>query len=270
MVILRIFSFLLLPSLALSQWASVGTLGSAKDKTSGTSIVLTTSAAAEVGNVAVITVDKDNAGTSDGNTSEFTTVTDNSTGGPNTWVKAREYCNCSAGANAGVVTAVFYSKIAFEIASGGTITVNFSDARTASAISAWEFTIGAGNVITQPETGVDGDYAGGTDFGSLDITTANEERLWVRADAWEGNNDDVGVYTKTLVYTSALTKDGTTGGGAASNMTIMGGEFDIFTGTTNASDPLFSTTVSDHASVLVALKQAAAPAAATRRKVIIH
>ena len=66
-------------------------------------------------------------------------------------------------------------------------------------------------------------------------------------------------YTKTAAYSGTLSEAGTTGSASASNVWIFG-EFDILTGTTNASDPALTTT-SDKASVLVALKEAAAPSA---------
>src|SRR3990172_9754413 len=131
--------------LAQAQWASVGTLGTATDKTAGSSIVLTTTAAAEAGNVVIVSVALDNNGSADGDNGECTSVSDSA--GGNTWTKAREFQNAQGGAATGATVCVFYSKLTNQINSSGTITANFGHSPTASAIGAWEFTIGSGNVV---------------------------------------------------------------------------------------------------------------------------
>ena len=87
-------------------WTSLNTLGSNQNKTAGTSIVLTTCAAAEAGNVVVVIVAKDNTQTTDGNTSEVSSITDSA--GGNTWAKAREFCNGQGGAASGATVSVWY------------------------------------------------------------------------------------------------------------------------------------------------------------------
>lgn len=256
-----VLALLFTANTALAQWASVGTLGSANDKTAGTTIAITTGAVAEVGNVIIIEAACDNTSTSDGSTNEILSVAD---GSSNTYTKAREYCNAGAGSGGtGVVVALFYARVTTELGSGGTITVTFANSITATAASAWEFTI-SGNTLTLVD-GVDGDYNGGTDYGSLDLTTSSEELLWVRGDGWEGDFS-AATYTKTAAYAAALTGNGTTAGSAASNISVHG-EHDIVTATTNASDPSLVTT-SDKASVLVVLRQTTVAAGRNRIRIV--
>ncbi len=60
--------------------AAVGTIGTGGVNTAGGSCVITTSAAAEAGNLVVIIMAKDNVATADGTTSEITGITDSGSG----------------------------------------------------------------------------------------------------------------------------------------------------------------------------------------------
>lgn len=233
-------------------WGSVGTLGSANDKTAGTSIVMTTTAAAEAGNVVIVVVALNNNSTVDGDNSEVASISDSA--GGNTWQKLREWTNGQGTAATGATVSVWGCVVKNAIASSGTITANFNHSPAASAITAWEFTLSVGNTITATD-GTDASDDG-ADPSSMNLTPANEERLWVRGIAHEGPVADA--FTKTAAYSTAFTKDGTTGGGGATNMSVCG-EHDILTGTTNASDPTW--TAVDHASVLVTLKESTIHAA---------
>lgn len=229
-------------------FASVGSLGSVGDTSAGTSIALTTSATAEAGNLVVVAVAKDNAATADAQTSEVTSITDSA--GGNTWTKLGEYCNSEGAANAGATVSLWASILANQIGSGGTITANFSDSRTASAISAWEFTIGAGSTISVSSLQVlANDLA---DPGSMTISgLSNVERLYFRATALERNT---GIWTVTASYTAiaiGLANTGTSG----TSMEV-GGEFRILTGTGDTSDPTWAS--ADNASVYVAILETAA------------
>jgi len=228
-------------------WSSVNTLGSANDKTAGTSVVMTVSATAEAGNVVAVVVACNNNSTVDGDNGEVLSISDSA--GGNTWEKAGEFTNGQGTAAAGATVSVWYSVLATQLtASTHTITANFVHSPAASAITAWEFTMSVGNAVSVTNgTDLAND---GADPGSMNLTPANEERLWVRGIAHEGPVADA--FAKTAAYSTAFTKDGTTGGGGATNMSVCG-EFDIFTGTSNASDPTW--TAVDHASVLVTLKE---------------
>lgn len=228
--------------------ASVGSLGSVGDTSAGTSIALTTSATAEAGNLVIVAIGKDNSQTTDGQTSEVSSITDSA--GGNTWTKLGEYCNGEGSAAAGAVVSLWASILANQIASSGTITANFSHSPASSAISAWEFTIGAGSTISVSSLQVlANDFA---DPGSMAISgLSNVERLYFRATALERNT---GIWTVTASYTAisiGLANTGTSG----TSMEV-GGEFRILTGTGDTSDPTWA--AADCASVYVAILETAA------------
>src|SRR3990172_732961 len=126
-------------------WGAGNTLGATANKTANNNIGHVPTATAVVGSTLVAIVTKDNASTTDGNTNEITSMSDDA--GGNTWNKLREFCNSQGSANAGATVAMFYSILATQLTASNTITANFSDTRTAKAISVWKFTIGAGNAI---------------------------------------------------------------------------------------------------------------------------
>jgi hypothetical protein len=225
--------------------ASVSSLGTGQSKTAGTSIVLS-GVTYSAGDIIVVVVAKDNASAVDGNTNEFVSCEDNS-GGINVFTKAREFCNSQGGADGGAVVGVFWCKAAAGVGSG-TITVNFSDTRTAKAISAWRFTVGAGNTLQQ--VGQSDLANDGADPGSMSTSgLANVEHLHVRGIAAESSSTTV--LTPTANFT-ALGGNQTTGGGAAANMAVRG-EFRINTSAGETSDPGY--TAADCASVLVAFAE---------------
>lgn len=247
-----LLALLLAPGPVFAAWASVGTLGTGISTTSDTTVVITTSAAAEAGNVVVLVGAKDEASTSstDADPSECASVTDSA--GGNTWVKVREWMNAqAASASNGAVVCVWTSKLTNQINSGGTITLTLSANITSKAASAWEFTIGAGNVVSVTAgTDLSDDAA---DPGSINLAPDSAEYLWVRGTASE--TDSLTAITNTTNFT-VITKAVADAGAAATGMTAWG-EFRIFTGTSNASDPTFVS--ADHASVYVALKEAPPP-----------
>src|SRR3990172_7887890 len=93
-------------------FASVGTLGSAQDKTAGTTIQMTTSAAAEAGNLVIVVVARDEGGL-------ISSISDSA--GGNTWKNAADVENA-----AGSAASIWYSVLTNQIANGGTITANFN------------------------------------------------------------------------------------------------------------------------------------------------
>ena len=236
--------------------ASVGTLGSVGSKTANqASLVLTTTATLEAGNLGVIAIAVDNNGTTDADEGAVTGVVDSA---GNTWSKAAEFTNGNAAAQAGATVSVWYKVVGTPLASGGTITASFSNStsRDASGCHAWEFTKGAGTTI-EVEGTPGTEAVDAADAGSLDVTTANIECLRFRAIASEQNigGDGTLISTNTTSWTN-ITRAGTTGGSGVTNMGI-GGEFIISTATNAASDPTFAAT-SDRASVYVAFKEVSA------------
>lgn len=235
---------------------SVGTVGSAQDKTAGTSISMTPTNQLDAGNIGIVVVAKDNAGAVDGDNNEIQSITD-STGG-NTWTKALELTNSQGAGNAGATIAIFWSKIAVSIPTTGSITANFSDSRTASAITCWEFSIGAGNTLQIDGTsGLVEDAV--NDPGSMNIGVgdglSNIERIWIRGDAIEG--PETANFTPTLLFT-VLDTNQTSGGGGGSNIKVAA-EFRIITAVSQVSDPVLVLSSRDCANVMIAFSEIAAP-----------
>lgn len=231
-------------------WASVGVTGSATSTTGGTTLALTTAATAEVGNVVLLLIAKDNAASADGNTSEVTGVADDS---GNTWALLREFCNAQGAAGAGATVSVWYTKVTSEITATEAITATFSGSITSKAMVAWEFTVTSGAVITVEGSG---DLANdAADPGSIAISSlSSQEYLFVRAIASESSAGTL------ITVTSSYTTFGRFVANSGTSATSMGirGEFRILTGTGDTSDPtLFS---ADHASTYIALKEAVPPA----------
>ncbi len=258
-LLLLLAAFSLLPS-AFAAWGSLNTLGSAQIKTSGTNnLVVTTSAAAEVNNVIVCIVAADNLDTgADAETAHWS-VSDSA---GNTYTRAVEFENTNAAAAAGANSSIFFSKVSTQLASAGTITFTSDAAVTAKAASCWEFSIVSTNVVSVAGKATLAND--GADPGAITISgLASQEYLWVSVVAHEGPNTDA--FTQQAGYTS-LDANGTTGAGAATNMSVRGG-FRIFTGTTDTVDVTY--TAVDHAQGYVALKEAAAPPAGGPRRQFI-
>lgn len=233
-------------------WGSVGTLGSTQEKVDDTTMTLVTLAAAEAGNVVVVVVATNNDAIGDGDTGEVAAISDES---GNTWSKAVEFTNGQGAADAGAVVSIWYSKITTTIPLNGLITVTFTVSSAAKAMTVWEFTIGAGNVVSvegSATLATDGADPGAITLGSL----ASQEYLWIHGLAGEGPNADA--YTWDADY-QQIDGNGTTGGSAASNMHVRGG-YRIFTGTTDTVDVTSTTADRDYAQALAALKEGAAPA----------
>jgi hypothetical protein len=230
-------------------FASGGTLGSKQSKTANqTSIQMTTSAVAEVDTLVVVFVAVDNNQTTDGDEGAVASIVDSAS---NTWVKVAEFCNGQGTAQAGATISVWKSVIATQIASGGTITANLSNAasRDATAISAWKFTKAASVTVliagTPATLATDALDPGAITLGSL----TSRAYLWIHGLAGEGPQTDA--YTWDADY-SQITGNGTTGSAAASNMHVRGG-YRIFTGTTDTVDVTSDTADRDYAQILAAL-----------------
>lgn len=223
-------------------FSPVGSLGTGVGSGAGTTIVITTPAVAEVGNLVVIVTACDNVQTTDGVTNEVSSVSDSA--GGNTWIKAGEYCNGQGGAGNGVVASVWYSVLANQIPSGGTITITLANSVATRAASAWEFTKGAGSTVSVAGS-VQTNAGDAADPASMTISgLASKEYLFIRSCAVEINNSEN--FTPTASYTEFTEANQ---GFMASN-----GEFRILTGTGDTSDP---STVSDqdNASVYFALEE---------------
>lgn len=230
--------------------ASVGSIGSNNKKTfPSSSITITTSAAANSASLVIVVSSSDNVSASDGNTTEVSSITDSA--GGNTWVKAREYCNSNASANAGATCSVWYSKLTNQIASSGTITVNYGFSISAMAASAWNFSMNSTSTLqidSPQDLGVDAGQPGSLSISSL----PSKEYLFFRGIA--GESSSASALTVSSGYTE-ITRNQTTGLPEAGNMAVRG-EFIITTNTTSTSNPTYVS--ADHASVFFALEEISA------------
>ncbi len=230
-------------------WAYQGGIGNTADKTSASTVAFNAAATVAVGRVIVVMVTADNNGTSDSDAGdEITSVTDAS---GNTYTKIRERVNGSPGAANGAVAATFYTKVTTELTSGNAVTANYNGAHTGRNIRAFQFTIGAGNVVTIADQ-VSGTPEEATTTPAATISgLTSQEYLFVSALAIEGPFGDT--FTESTGYTGG--RNGSTGGSAASNMTLAAAHR-VLTGTGDTYAPTLGT-ARDTAHVFAALKEAA-------------
>lgn len=238
---------------------SVGSLGTGVSKTAGTTVVITTGATAEVGNLIIVAIAANNIQTTDGDSTDINSVTDSA---GNSYTIVKQYTNGNGVAQDGATAGLAYAVVTTELASGGTITVNV-DSVVSKCASAWEFTRDTAQTIgVADSTGDVGDAADPAPVTLSGLTS--RQYLFVNAHA--GEAEEAGVDT---TYTedsgagfTALTKTTTTGGAAPTNMFVAGG-FKIVTATSQVYDA--STTVDvDYAQVYAALYEAAAQSQAPR------
>ncbi len=206
------------------------------------------------GNLAIIIMAVDNNATTDGDEDAVTSVSD---GLGNTWSKAGEFCNSQGAAQAGSTVSVWYTRATVQIPTGTNITFNFSNntSRDESCSTAWCFTCNGD--ISIPETPTT-EGADAVDVGSLDVTTANAQRLRVRAIASELNDQTQmtatgGGWALFSVFRSA---------NVATAQSVRG-EWLISTGTGAASNPTLAVTTGDSASVYIAFAETLASGATT-------
>jgi len=219
---------------------------------SGTTVIITLSAtSAAAGSVVLVATAWDNTDTTDVNPTRLSVADAKG----NTYARLREFVNGQAAAEAGAHIGLFYSILTTALASGDTITVTSDTARVAKAASAWNFSFGANSTVAVDAAS---DLANdGVDPGSMASSgLPSVERLYVRGTALERAVG--GTWTVTTGFTD-ITGDGTSGAGAASNMSING-EFKIATSTGETSDP--TGTAVDCASIFVALLEVASGPAA--------
>lgn len=226
---------------------SIGSFGTANSTSSGTTLVITTDAQLDAGNIGIVAIALDNTQTTDGNTSEVSGIVDSA---GNTYTKLLEFCNGQGGAEAGATVSLWFTKAASTLASSGTITITFANTITSKAASAWEFTVGGGKTLEIPVGGTatiadDNDPPSNLVISGL----ASLERLYLRVTASERGSLSWVAGTNFTAITQAIANTGT-------NITSMlvSGEFRINTSTGETSNPT-ATTRSDCASVMVALEE---------------
>lgn len=225
------------------------TIGTGVGTAAGTTTTITTSAATAAGDFVVVYISKDNTGTTDAESNEVTSVTDSA---GNVYRKDGEYRNSAGAANDGVVIAVFSSKHAAALSSGGTITITH-DSVSDRAAAAWKFTT-SGTIANGWSVGVeavatpvvDDATAHGTSI-SISSGLKSAEYLFFRATGVE--DEAFTTRTATASHTLATQVISTTSGANAAN-TMADGEFRILTGTSDTSNPTFTTAASTQGATL--------------------
>jgi hypothetical protein len=220
-------------------------IGSASDKTAGPSVAFTVNQTVAAGKYVVVAIGVDNQSSTDGNTSEVSSVAD-SVGG-NTYTKLREFCNSQGGSNSGATVALFGCVLVNGLTNTSVITATLANSKTASAITAQAYSIGAGATIsiegTPQDTATDGAAPSGITLSGL----SSREYLFVLATASETDSSAGSVTSYTLNHAE------TGGGGGASNMGARLATR-VLTGTGD-TPTLVSFPSADHASIFLALKE---------------
>lgn len=220
---------------------SVGSLGTAQEKTSDTSISLPVTANAEAGNIVAVWVAMDNVGTADANTTQITVTDDQS----NEYVRVRERTESAGAANDGVVLGLFVSVLTTQLNSGENIIATSASAVTAKAISAWEFTTGSTGIQIQATNAANGASGDPVAISLSSLTSREYLLLWGFA-----SEDVVNISTHDADYT-AIDDIGTSGSTADTNVTVDGA-FRIATLTSDTVDATASAG-SQHVQVYAAI-----------------
>lgn len=230
-------------------FAHVGSIGTVNSNSAATSLALTTTAAVEVGNIAVVIYAGDNLGSGTDNTdaNEVTSVTDTRS---NTWTKLKETSNNNGGAGNGATVSVWYTTVTTQIQIGDTITFNLSGSVTAKAASGWEFTKGAGTTLSVEQTASEvGDTLDPAAISLSGMTSREYLLLW----GFAGEQTNAGTFIDDADYTG-FTRDAAGTGSAA---IVVWGGFRIATLTGDTVDAATGTD-RDYAQVLGALYEVSA------------
>ena len=232
-------------------FGSIGSFVGASNKTSGDPFTFNPLGQLNANDIGILVVAKDNSSTTNNSdNNEIVGVTD--TVG-NTWSEVKEITSTDGAAEDGTTVGVYYTKATTSLATAQTITADFVSAITAKAISGWKFSVGAGNTVSIVGiwTRVEPDD---TDFGSIIASgLPSQEYLFFRGDAGE-TGGGLG-YTSTLGYTPLLNAS-TAGAGVRTNQ-FASGEFKIFNGTGETSDPLAAIVAGNKASAFIVFKEVA-------------
>lgn len=224
-------------------FADAGGLGTANSNTSGTTLVITTTQTANVGDLIVVGSAWDNTSTGDTDRSEHLKVTD-SAGNVYTIVKSVENAQAAAAAGAHALLAICVVKT--QLSSGGTITVTSDTSRTAKAASANLFTISSSEVaVADCEIGLhDAADPGALTLPTSFTTLRSREYLEIYVLAAEGPNTDA--------YTWDSNQTQMTDDGSAGSMHLRW-SYRIATLTTDTVDVTSTTADRDYAAIFAAL-----------------
>lgn len=233
-------------------WSHVGGTKTLSNKTSATSDTTASgfTSLGQAGDVHIVCIAIDNVGTTDGDLGDVVSVTDTKS---NTYSKAKQQTNGQGAAAAGACAAIYWTKMWAAFTSTDTFTVNYNGSVAAKGFAGRIYRPTGDTITVDDSTSSVGDAA---DPAAVTLTppSGNREYLWVAVIASEGPITDT--FTNDADYTIS-DSPGTSGGGAASNMSCFSSRR-IFTGSTDTYDAAL--TARDHAQVYVALKEDAAAA----------
>lgn len=183
-------------------------LGSSQNKVAGTSLVLTTTAAAAIGDLVVVRVGTFNSGAS----LPTATITDSA---GNTWARLVQADNANATAGASTISSISVSLLTVAIPLGGTITATLSASVTPKAMYAESFTGCSTSVRSSGGTNSFYSYTSGDIF----LGGASIQSTSITGDTTFANG------TWSTMVTTA------TSGGSSSSNVALGGQYVIATGT---------------------------------------
>lgn len=230
--------------------ASVGNLGTGNHITSSNNFTFTgtTAAAFEIGNVAMAVFATDNTTTTNGSSSDHTTLTIGGVG----MTKLKEWTHGGGGtAGGGATVSIWHLRHTAQINSGAAIAATITTARVAKAVTIWEFTSGDALTFNDP-SGWGSETQNAADPGSIALSgLTNREYLFFRGQAMEHDNTTNWTPTANYTVTNISVADA---GAAAAGMRALG-EFRIITATGETSNPTTALTV-DTAGLFIALYEA--------------
>lgn len=232
---------------ATHTFTAVGSIASAQSKTAAVNWSFAPSAQLNAGNLGVLIVSSDNYDTGDVDDGAINSVTD-SVG--NKWKKRGEWQKGSTGAGTGVIVSVWTTVATTNLTTGGTITVHFYDdgvGPTAKAATGRQFSFTGGSALHIAGYST---LAEAVDPSNMTLSgLASNPYLWIRA---VGQENATTTWTSSTNYTAFTHTTSTTSGGVTATNIGARGEFRIFTGTTDSTNP--TGVAADNASIYLAIQ----------------
>ena len=202
-------------------------------------------------------------GTTDGDFSDVTSVVDDA---GHTYIKGAEYTNGQGGAANGATVSVWYATLSNTLTTSNVITVTFNGSPDARSMGNGMYPKSTGTLVTHvaaTTSAVDGAAP-----ATMSVTgLTSREYLFIRASAIEAPPVLAGQSSGWIywVRSTETASSGTSGGGAATNMSLFF-ETQVATGTGTSSNSIGTNAGSsgDNASVILPLYEYT-PAPLTRR-----
>ncbi len=231
-------------------WAYIAHRGTGFEKVNDKSLVFSPSTTLAVGTIQILRYTTDNASLGGDTESDLHSLADDK---GNIWTKLREH-NRGTSARAATTASIFASKITTAILATDniTLTIGGSVRVDAKVGGIEEFTVAAGKTFSLVG---DNGVVGATNYTVTLSGLVSAEHLWLGVFGPEGPNSDS--FTQDTNFANN-TNIGTTGGGAASNVSNRFGSR-ILTATSETWNG--AATGRDHVVLLVALDEIDEPAA---------